>query len=167
MMKTGQTLISALQLSVQPKDFLKYLMVKKINAIAFDWIRDESDIFPVIRSMSEIVGGTSISIAEEYLSNVHDGPGSYYGWRFGYSTYGSSYTRRRNCWRVCGTCCFRPGAIVKVFDNSIYRLRRLQAMIGASIFTSTIRPRDLGPPLKNCRCGYWRHSFRTGQTPWW
>src|SRR6185437_16333237 len=46
-----------------------------LEVSAFDWIKDEAGIYPVIRSMSEIVGGTSISIAEEYLSNVHNGPG--------------------------------------------------------------------------------------------
>mgnify|MGYP000259294706 CR=1 FL=1 len=41
LMPGGQTLISALQLSIQPKVILQKLMDKKITAIAWDYIKDE------------------------------------------------------------------------------------------------------------------------------
>ena len=41
MMKGNQTLVSALQISVQPKAILQKLMQKKITAVAWDYIRDE------------------------------------------------------------------------------------------------------------------------------
>lgn len=148
MMHPGQTLISALQLSVQPKDFLKYLMEKKINAIAFDSLRDEAGIFPVIRSMSEIVGGTSISIAEEYLSNVHNGPGLIMGGVSGIAPTEVVILGAGTVGEFAARAALGRGAIVKVFDNSIYRLRRLQVMLGTRIFTSTIRPRVLARHLK-------------------
>ncbi len=71
LMQRGQTLISALQLPVQPKNFLKKLIEKKITAIAYDYIKDESGSLPVIRAMSEIAGNTAILIAAEYLSNMN------------------------------------------------------------------------------------------------
>ncbi|HTB31981.1 MAG TPA: alanine dehydrogenase [Bacteroidia bacterium] len=148
MMHPGQTLISALQLSVQPKDFLKYLMEKKINAIAFDSLRDEAGIFPVIRSMSEIVGGTSISIAEEYLSNVHNGPGLIMGGVSGIAPTEVVILGAGTVGEFAARAALGRGAIVKVFDNSIYRLRRLQVMLGTRVFTSTIRPRVLARHLK-------------------
>jgi alanine dehydrogenase len=79
MMQHNQTLISALQLTVQPENFLKKLMDKKITAIAFEWIKDDDGIYPVIRSMGEIAGSASILIAGEYLSNVNNGQGSILG----------------------------------------------------------------------------------------
>lgn len=164
-MKPGQTLISTLQLTVQPKDFLKNLMVKKINAIAFDWIRDESDIFPVIRYMSEIVGGTSISIAEEYLSNVHDGPGLIMGGVSGIAPTEVVILGAGTVGEFAARAALGKGAIVKVFDNSIYRLRRLQAMIGARIFTSTIRPRVLARHLKTADVAIGAIRSPTGRTP--
>jgi alanine dehydrogenase len=42
------------------------------------------------------------------------------------------------------------GASVKIFDNSIYRLKRLQNNIGARIWTSVIEPKILAKQLKTC-----------------
>ncbi len=149
MLQMGQTLLSALQLPVQPKDFLKPLMQKKLQAIAFDWIKDEAGIYPVIRSMSEIVGGTSISIAEEYLSNVHNGPGLIMGGVSGIAPTEVVILGAGTVGEFAARAALGRGAIVKVFDNSIYRLRRLQTMVGTRVFTSTIRPRVLAQHLKS------------------
>ena len=75
MMKHKQILFSALQLSAQPKSTLVKLMEKKITAIAWDYIEDESGSFPIIRSMSEIAGTTSVLIAAELMSNANEGKG--------------------------------------------------------------------------------------------
>lgn len=165
MMHLGQTLISALQLPVQPKDFLKHLMQKKIHAIAFDWIKDEADTYLVIRSMSEIVGGTSISIAEEYLSNVHNGPGLIMGGVSGIAPTEVVILGAGTVGEFAARAALGRGAIVKVFDNSIYRLRRLQNMIGARVFTSTIRPRVLARHLKSADVAIGAIRAREGLTP--
>ncbi|MGP8217126.1 MAG: alanine dehydrogenase [Bacteroidia bacterium] len=164
-MKPNQTLISALQLTIQQKDYLKHLMQKKINAIAFDWIRDESNIFPIIRSMSEIVGGTSISIAEEYLSNVHDGPGLIMGGVSGIAPTEVVILGAGTVGEFAARAALGRGAIVKVFDNSIYRLRRLQTMVGVRIFTSTIRPHVLARHLKSADVVIGAIRSPSGRTP--
>jgi len=164
-LKPNQTLISTLQLTVQPKDFLKHLMQKRITAIAFDWIRDESDIFPVIRSMSEIVGGTSISIAEEYLSNVHDGPGLIMGGVSGIAPTEVVILGAGTVGEFAARAAIGRGAVVKVFDNSMYRLRRLQTMIGVRVFTSTIRPRVLARHLKTADVVIGAIRSTNGRTP--
>ncbi|HTB07477.1 MAG TPA: alanine dehydrogenase [Bacteroidia bacterium] len=165
MLNMSQTLISALQLTVQPKDFLRHLMLKKINAIAFDWLQDESGIFPVIRSMSEIVGGTSISIAEEYLSNVHNGPGLLMGGVSGIAPTEVIILGAGTVGEFATRAALGRGAIVKVFDNSIYRLRRLQTMVGARVFTSTIRPRVLARHLKSADVVIGAIRSTGGRTP--
>src|ERR1700741_30266 len=76
MMQPRQTLFSALQLTVQPEDFLKKLIAKKLNCVAYDMITDDAGIYPVIRAMGEIAGGTSILVAAELLSNVNNGVGA-------------------------------------------------------------------------------------------
>ena len=42
------------------------------------------------------------------------------------------------------------GASVKVFDNSVYRLKRLQNNIGQRMWTSVMEPRILSKQLKTC-----------------
>ena len=61
-------MISALQLKTQKAEYFKKLMDKKVTAVAFDYIKDEEQVFPIVRSMGEIAGTSSILIAAELLS---------------------------------------------------------------------------------------------------
>ena len=101
MMKYKQIFFSALQLSAQPKSTLKKLMEKKITAIAWDYIEDESGSFPIVRSMSEIAGTTSVLIAAELMSNANDGKGLMLGGLAGIHSSRNGYNWRWNSWSIC------------------------------------------------------------------
>jgi alanine dehydrogenase len=165
MMQQKQTLISALQLTVQPEDFLKQLMSKKITAVAFDWIRDQDGIYSVIRSMGEIAGGTSILIAAEYLSNANNGQGAILGGISGISPTEVVILGAGTVGEFATRAALGLGASVKVFDNSIYRLRRLQSDIGTRIFTSVIQPRVLAKHLKTADVAIGAIRAQHGRTP--
>lgn len=165
MMQQKQTLISSLQLTVQPEDFLKQLMAKKITAIAFDWIKDQDGIYTVIRSMGEIAGGTSILIAAEYLSNANNGQGSILGGISGISPTEVVILGAGTVGEFATRAALGLGASVKVFDNSIYRLRRLQTAIGTRVFTSVIQPRVLAKHLKTADVAIGAIRAQQGRTP--
>ena len=165
MMQQRQTLISALQLTVQPENFLKQLMAKKITAIAFDWIKDHDGIYSVIRSMGEIAGGTSILIAAEYLSNVNNGQGAILGGISGISPTEVVILGAGTVGEFATRAALGLGASVKVFDNSIYKLRRLQSDIGTRIFTSVIQPRVLAKHLKTADVVIGAIRAQNGRTP--
>lgn len=165
LMQQKQTLISALQLTVQPEDFIKQLMNKKITAIAFDWIRDQDGIYSVIRSMGEIAGGTSILIAAEYLSNANNGQGAILGGISGISPTEVVILGAGTVGEFATRAALGLGASVKVFDNSIYRLRRLQSDIGTRIFTSVIQPRVLAKHLKTADVVIGAIRAQHGRTP--
>lgn len=165
LMQQKQTLISALQLTVQPEDFLKQLINKKITAIAFDWIRDQDGIYSVIRSMGEIAGGTSILIAAEYLSNANNGQGAILGGISGISPTEVVILGAGTVGEFATRAALGLGASVKVFDNSIYRLRRLQSDIGTRIFTSVIQPRVLAKHLKTADVVIGAIRAQHGRTP--
>jgi len=165
MMQQNQTLISALQLTVQPGDFLKKLISKKITAIAFEWIKDNDGIYTVIRSMGEIAGSTSILIAAEYLSNVNNGQGSILGGISGISPTEVVVLGAGTVGEFATRAALGLGASVKVFDNSIYRLRRLQSDIGTRIFTSVIQPRVLAKHLKTADVVIGAIRAQHGRTP--
>jgi alanine dehydrogenase len=148
LMKPGQTLLSALQLTVQPKDFVQQLIAKKITAIAYDWIKDDDGIYPVIRAMSEIAGSTSILIAAEYLSTVHNGQGSILGGITGISPTEVVIIGAGAVGEFAARAALGLGASVKVFDNSLHRLRRFQSIVGTRVFTSVIHPKVLAKHLK-------------------
>jgi alanine dehydrogenase len=165
MMQQKQTLISALQLTVQPEDFLKQLMTKRITAIAFDWIKDIDGIYTVIRSMGEIAGGTSILIAAEYLSNVNNGQGAILGGISGISPTEVVILGAGTVGEFATRAALGLGASVKVFDNNIYRLRRLQSDIGTRVFTSVIQPRVLAKHLKTADVVIGAIRAQHGRTP--
>jgi alanine dehydrogenase len=57
------------------------------------------------------------------------------------------------------------GATVKVFDNSVYRLRRLQGSLGVRVFTSIIQPKVLGKHLKTADVAIGALRTTGGRTP--
>ncbi len=147
-MKPKQILFSALQLSIQPKDFLRKLIFKKLNCIAYELVTDGGNIYPFIRSMGEIAGSTSILIAAELLSNINGGPGFLLGGITGITPTEVVIIGAGTVGEFAARAALGLGANVKVFDNSIYRLRRLQSALGSRIFTSIIVPRVLEKHLK-------------------
>ncbi|MBK7183449.1 MAG: alanine dehydrogenase [Bacteroidetes bacterium] len=165
MMQQKQTLISALQLTVQPENFLKQLIAKRITAIAFDWIKDGDGIYSVIRSMGEIAGGTSILIAAEYLSNANNGQGAILGGISGISPTEVVILGAGTVGEFATRAALGLGASVKVFDNSVYKLRRLQSDIGSRVFTSVIQPRVLAKHLKTADVVIGAIRSQHGRTP--
>ncbi len=165
MMQQKQTLISALQLTVQPENFLKQLIAKRITAIAFDWIKDGDGIYSVIRSMGEIAGRTSILIAAEYLSNANNGQGAILGGISGISPTEVVILGAGTVGEFATRAALGLGASVKVFDNSVYKLRRLQSDIGSRVFTSVIQPRVLAKHLKTADVVIGAIRSQHGRTP--
>jgi alanine dehydrogenase len=164
-MQPKQTMFSALQLSVQPEDFLKKLLTKKLNCVAFDLITDEAGIYPVIRAMGEIAGGASILIAAELLSNANNGVGSILGGISGISPTEVVIIGAGTVGEFAARAALGLGATVKVFDNSTSRLRRLQSTLGTRIFTSVIVPKVLEKHLKSADVAIGALRATKGRTP--
>ncbi len=164
-MQPKQLLLSTLQLPAQPESFLRRLIDKKVTALAFEWIKDEDGVFPVIRSMGEIAGGTSILIAAEYLSNVNNGQGAILGGISGVAPTEVVIIGAGTVGEYAARAAFGLGASVKVFDNSVYRLRRLQSALGTRIFTSIIQPKVLAKHLKTADVAIGALRASEGRTP--
>jgi alanine dehydrogenase len=165
MMPGHQTLISALQLSVQPKVILQKLMQKKITAIAWDYIRDEEGVFPVVRTMGEIAGTTSMLVAGELLSNFSEGKGIMLGGIAGVSPTEVVVIGAGTVGEFATRAALGLGASVKVFDNSLSRLRRLQNDIGMRIYTSVLNPKVLAKSLKRADVVIGALRAPLGRTP--
>jgi len=57
------------------------------------------------------------------------------------------------------------GAMVKVFDNSVYKLRRLQNNLSTRIYTSIIQPKPLSEVLKTADVVIGAVHSKEGRTP--
>jgi len=165
LMKYKQILFSALQITVQPKNALEKLMAKKITAIAWDYIKDENGSFPIIRSMGEIAGTTSFLIAAELMSNANNGKGIMLGSVAGISPPELVIIGAGTVGQFVVSAALAMGVSVKVFDNSLYKLRRLQNEIGHKVFTSVIQPKVLEKALKRCDVAIGAISAPQGRTP--
>ena len=150
MMKPGQLLISALQLSTLKAECLHALIKKKITALCFEHLEDEGGSLTVVRAMSEIVGATSILIAAEYLSNIFEGKGLMLGGITGVPPTEIVIIGAGTVGEYAARTAISLGAEVKVFDPSIYKLRRLQNNIGTRIFTSVVQPIVLEKAITSC-----------------
>ncbi|HLV41919.1 MAG TPA: alanine dehydrogenase [Brumimicrobium sp.] len=147
MMRMGLTLISALQISMQPKQILQKMMQKKITAIAWDYMRDEEGHFPVVRAMGEIAGNTSILIAAELLNAFKNGKGVMLGGIAGVQPTEVVILGAGTVGEFATRSALGLGCSVKMFDNSLGKLRRLQTAVGSRIYTSIIQPKVLSKAL--------------------
>ncbi len=150
LMKQGQIIISTLQMATIKQESLQAMMHKKITALAFEYIRDDANILSVVRAMGEIVGSTSILIAAEYLSNVFDGKGLMLGGVTGVPPTEIVILGAGTVGEYAARTALGLGAQVKVFDSSLYKLRRLQNNIGNRVFTCVMQPIELKKAITTC-----------------
>lgn len=163
-LRPKQVLISAMQLNVHPKNYIKNLMQKRVTAIAWDYIADEDGVLPIVRSMGEIAGTTSILIAAEHLSNK-EGQGIMLGGITGVSPTQVTILGAGTVGEYAARAALGLGADVRVFDNAISRLRRLQNSIGVRVSTSTIQPKVLSKALMRADVAIGAIRSLTGRTP--
>jgi len=148
-LKSGQILISALQLNQVDEACIKMLMEKRINAISYEFLEDSNGTLPIIRAMSEIAGTASILIAAEYLNNTHAGKGELLGGFAGIPPTQIVIIGAGAVGEYATKAALGLGANVKVFDNYLHRLRRLQKNFGHHLYTSTIHPKVLHSAMES------------------
>ncbi|MCC8411148.1 alanine dehydrogenase [Mucilaginibacter sp. UR6-1] len=165
LMKPGQLLISTLQPATMKAEILQALLNKKITALSFEHLLDEGGTLTVVRAMSEIVGATSILIAAEYLSNVFEGKGLMLGGITGVPPTEIVILGAGTVGEYAARTAISLGAEVKVFDPSIYKLRRLQNNIGSRVFTSVVQPIVLEKAITTCDVAIGALRAQAGRSP--
>ncbi len=165
LLKTKQTLFSALHYTVQEQSYFRSLIAKKTTALSFEFIKDKTKTFPVVRAMSEIAGNTAVLIAAEYLSNPQYGKGTMLGGFSGITPTEVIILGAGTVGEFAARAAMGLGAQVKIFDNSIYRLRRLQNNLNTRIFTSIIQPKVLLKSLKTADVVIGAIHSSEGRTP--
>ncbi len=146
-MKERQYIISAVNLLQQEKAYFRMLMNKKITALGYEYIQDEFGSYPVRRTISEIVGNTSVMIAAHFLSDPEYGRGSMLGGFSGITSTEVVILGAGTVGEFAARTALGMGALVRIFDDSIYRLRRIQELLNNRVFTSIIQPKVLTKAL--------------------
>ena len=149
-MKPNQVLISALQMIRIRESMIKQLISKNITAIGYELLRDDEGALPIMRCMSEIAGRSSILIAAEYLSNFNAGKGELFGGIPGVQPTKVVIIGAGAVGEYAAQAALGLGANVKLFDNNINKLRRIERNLGSRISSSTIIPKTLAKAISEC-----------------
>lgn len=150
MLNPQTTVISALQIKTQQKAYFEKMAKKRITAIAFEFIRDEDGKYPAVRSLSEIAGISSVLIAAELMAATNKGNGLMFGNISGVPPVEVVIIGAGTVGEFAARSAIGLGANIKVFDNSITKLRSIQTNLGQTVYTSTIQPKNLIKSLKRC-----------------
>ncbi|GAC1418421.1 MAG: alanine dehydrogenase [Flavisolibacter sp.] len=161
----SQMVISPIHLSVLKAELLQKMMEKRITAISFENLKDDSGTYPIVRSMSEIAGSAVMLIAAQYLSSANHGKGVLLGGISGIAPTKVIIIGAGIVGEYAARAALALGASVKVFDNSVYRLKRLQNNIGHRLWTSVVEPRMLAKQLKTCEVAVGALGSEGGRTP--
>lgn len=150
LMNPQATIISALQIKTRSKEYFEELAKKRITAVAFEYIRDEDGKYPAVRSLSEIAGISSVLIASEIMAATNEGNGLMFGNISGVPPVEVVILGAGTVGEFAARSALGLGANVKVFDNSLTKLRNIQTSVNQTIYTSTLQPKNLLKSLKRC-----------------
>lgn len=150
MLKPETILISAIQIKTRKKEYFEALSQKKITALAFEYIKDEDGSYPAVKSLSEIAGTASVLIASELMTHNDFGKGLLFGNITGVPPTDVVILGAGTVGEYAARTALGLGAKIKIFDNSITKLRRLQNSLTERVFTSTITPKALLKALRRC-----------------
>jgi alanine dehydrogenase len=149
LLKGNQIVISFMNAATMGEETLSALTRKRVTALAAERIKDNDGILPVVESMSEISGITSVLIASEYLSNTSGGKGVMLGGVTGVTPTEVVIIGANTAGEYAARAALGLGAIVRVFDSSVHRLRLFQDLLGQRLYTSTFHPQVLQKALKS------------------
>lgn len=165
LLQMGQVIVSPIALSAMKTECLQSMMEKRITALSFENLKDDSGTYPIVRSMSEIAGGAIMLIAGQYLGSANSGKGVLLGGISGIPPTKVIIIGAGVVGEFATRTALALGASVKVFDNNVYRLKRLQNNLGVRVWTSVIEPKILAKQLKSCEVAVGAMSSEFGRTP--
>jgi alanine dehydrogenase len=148
LMRPNQVLISPLHLPLISAEYIAKLQKKRVIAMAMEYIRDDdAGVYPIVRVMSEIAGTSAILIAAELLSTVRGGKGLLLGGIAGVPPAKVIILGAGLVAEFATRTALGLGAEVRIFDNNVYKLMRLQNHVGRHLHTSVINPIHLREQL--------------------
>ncbi len=164
-LKPGQTLITPLHLPYITEEYVKKLLKKKVNAIAMEYLQAEDGSYPIVRIMSEIAGMSIIHTAAELLGVQNNGRGVLLGGVSGVPPSKVLILGAGVVGEFATKAALGLGASVRIFDNEISKLMRIQARVGQSLHTSTFNPVYLAYQLTSADVVIGAIHSDSGRTP--
>ncbi len=138
--KPNQILISPLQAPIITEEYVNKLRQKRVIALAMEYIKDDFGSYPIVRTMSEIAGVSAMLTAGELMGVQREGIGILLGGISGVPPAKVVVLGAGVVAEFATRVALGLGAEVRIFDNNIYKLMRLQNQVGRQLYTSVIDP---------------------------
>lgn len=165
LMHADQILISPLQLPIISDRYIRSLQAKRVTAIAMEYLKDSGDSFPIVRIMSEMAGLSAILTASELLDTTHGGTGVLLGGISGVPPAKVVILGAGIVAEYATRTALGLGAQVRIFDNDVSKLKRIQTLVGTQLYTSTINSIYLNRELKHADVVIGAMHSKSGRTP--
>ncbi len=161
----NQILISPLHLPIITAEILYRLKNKKVIALAMEYIKDEEGGFPVVRIMSEMAGNVAMLTAADLMTNAKGGKGVLLGGVSGVPPAKVVILGAGVVAEFATRVALGLGAEVRIFDDNIYKLMRIQNRVGRPLNTSSLLPYQLEKELLGADVAIGAMHSKTGRTP--
>jgi len=138
-----QCIITPLQLPTLSESYVDRLLRHRVTAVAMEYLQAADGSYPLVRTMSEIAGITAIQTAAELLCRSEFGRGVLLGGVSGVPPAKVVILGAGVVGEFAIRTALALGATVRVFDDNVYKLMRIQQIIGRRLYTSTINPVQL------------------------
>ncbi len=165
LMQPDQIIISPIHLPTIEGKYIEKLRQKRVIALAMEYIQDAKGSYPFVRALSEIAGTTAMLTAAELLTNAKGGRGVLLGGISGVPPARVVILGAGVVGEYATRTALGLGAEVRIFDNNIYKLMRLQANIGQRLHTSVLNPIHLEEELIRAHVAIGAIHSETGRAP--
>nr|WP_148268313.1 alanine dehydrogenase [Saprospira grandis] len=161
----GQIIISPIHLPALTEEYIYRLKQKRITAMAMEYMKDSSGSFPFVRMMSEIAGVSAMQTAADLLSHNEDGRGVLLGGIAGVPPAKVVILGAGVVAEVATRVALGYGAEVRLFDNNIRKLMRLQSNLGHRLYTGTFSSPEMYAEIRSADVVLGAIHSETGRTP--
>ena len=165
LMNNEKIIISPLQIPSLNQEYFLKLKEKRITGLAMEYLQSEDDSFPIVRIMSEMAGIVAIHTAAEYLTNTDGGRGVLLGGISGVPPAKVVILGAGVVGEFATKAAISLGASIRIFDNDISKLMRIQSSVGRQLHTSAINPVYLAYQLMSADVVIGAMHSRHGRTP--
>lgn len=165
MMQNEQIVIAPLRIPSLTSEYIEKLLKKRIISLAMEYLQSDDGTFPIVRIMSEIAGMSSMLTAAELLTNTKKGRGVLLGGVSGVPPAKVVILGAGVVGEFATKTALGLGASVRIFDNDISKIMRLQSIVGRQLHTSSINPVYLGYQLMSADVVIGAIHSTHGRTP--
>jgi len=165
LMQPDTVLVSPLQIPVLSEEYILKLKKKRILALAMEYIQSDDGNFPIVNIMSEIGGMVAMLTAAELMNNTAGGRGTLLGGVSGVPPAKVVILGAGMVGTFATKTALGLGASVRIFDNDISKIMRLQSAVGRTLHTSSINPVYLAYQLVSADVVIGAIHSKTGRAP--